>query len=101
MSNRQIKAQFKYFQVEYHVQTAHDSQDLNMQFQLHVFENGFLHNSIKLLGNKIIVTKHDAMPEVINASLNCIYMALFFLYNIKNNLMFEHIPLILFFSVYE
>ena len=39
MSDKQIRAHFKYCQINTHVQTAHESHDLNMGFPS--FDNGF------------------------------------------------------------
>ena len=39
MSDKQIRAHFKYYQIKTHVQTARESHDLNMDFNS--FDNGF------------------------------------------------------------
>ena len=39
LSDKQIGAHFKYFQIKTHVQNACESHDLNMEF--HSFDNGF------------------------------------------------------------
>ena len=45
LSDRQIRAHYKYFQIKTHVQTAHKSYDLNMDFRS--FDNGFKQQSNK------------------------------------------------------
>ena len=39
LSDKHIKANFKYFQIKTHVQAARESHDLNMDFRS--FDNGF------------------------------------------------------------